>query len=314
MNSSFDFVSHVLNSNSTLSKRLIFLTCVLSFGSVISAQSHPLDSLDIVYVDGVPCNSACQSYLAWSRQTLMHGRPAPSQSMKRSANHTAHRPAAAASEEPRISAPVRMTKQTVPIPPEAPRAKIADLPPASSTAPDAGAPQAKKDIPANSSGRSIQEQVLAATAFAEQVTAASASPADKTESITEASNHSESAKPTDDEPAATASSIHADNLAVVILARSEIKSIADLADKDVAIEDKLVGSRDQILAAIAAAGAPTVQLRDGNATAIDRLVGGEAPAAVLTLVSPEAADWFPEIKGFRTFRVPLSSGSAKARL
>ena len=34
-------------------------------------------------------------------------------------------------------------------------------------------------------------------------------------------------------------------------------------------------------------------------------------AAVLTLASREAAEWFPDIKGFRTFRVPLAR---KARL
>jgi hypothetical protein len=29
------------------------------------------------------------------------------------------------------------------------------------------------------------------------------------------------------------------------------------------------------------------------------------PAAVLTLVSPEAAEGFPEIAGFKIFRIPL---------
>ena len=31
--------------------------------------------------------------------------------------------------------------------------------------------------------------------------------------------------------------------------------------------------------------------------AMDRLIRGEVPAAVLTLVSAEAAEWFPEIPG-----------------
>jgi len=34
----------------------------------------------------------------------------------------------------------------------------------------------------------------------------------------------------------------------------------------------------------------------------------------LTLVSPEAAEWFPEIAGFKIFRIPLSSRSVKARI
>jgi hypothetical protein len=41
------------------------------------------------------------------------------------------------------------------------------------------------------------------------------------------------------------------------------------------------------------------------------LIDGEVPAAVLTLVSPEAAEAFPDIAGFRIFRIPLSP---KARL
>ena len=60
-----------------------------------------------------------------------------------------------------------------------------------------------------------------------------------------------------------------------------------------------------------AAGAAEVQFSEGQAGAIDRLISGEVPAAVLTLASREAAKWFPDIEGFRTFRVPLS---LKARL
>ena len=47
---------------------------------------------------------------------------------------------------------------------------------------------------------------------------------------------------------------------------------------------------------------------------IDRLIRGEVPAAVLTLVSPEAAEWFPDIPGYKVFRIPLSPDPSKARL
>ena len=60
-----------------------------------------------------------------------------------------------------------------------------------------------------------------------------------------------------------------------------------------------------------AAGAPAVELSVGQATAIDRLVNGEVPAAVLALVSAEWADGFSEIAGFRIFQVPLSPRSSK---
>jgi len=54
-----------------------------------------------------------------------------------------------------------------------------------------------------------------------------------------------------------------------------------------------------------------VQFSEAKSGAIERLISGEVPAAVLTLASREAADWFPDIKGFKTFRIPLA---LKARL
>ena len=70
-----------------MSKKWIYLTCVLSLGSVETSQAHPLDSRDIVYIDGSPCNSACQSYMAWSRQMLSaSGHQAPTQLRPRPAS------------------------------------------------------------------------------------------------------------------------------------------------------------------------------------------------------------------------------------
>jgi hypothetical protein len=56
---------------------------------------------------------------------------------------------------------------------------------------------------------------------------------------------------------------------------------------------------------LVAAGAVETQLSVSDASPLDRLVSGEVPAAVLNLVSPAAADAFPEIKGFKVLRVPL---------
>src|SRR4249919_152702 len=98
-----------------MSKKWIFLTCVLSLGTIGSSQAHPLDSRDIVYIDGVPCNSACQSYMAWSRQVLSaSGHQAPAQFRQRPANAVAHRATTAVKQ-------VRAARQVVPLPP----AKIA---------------------------------------------------------------------------------------------------------------------------------------------------------------------------------------------
>jgi hypothetical protein len=65
--------------------------------------------------------------------------------------------------------------------------------------------------------------------------------------------------------------------------------------------------------AIVAAGATEVQLSEGTTTAINRLTNGEVPAAVVALVSPDATETFPDIKGFKIFHVPLSPRAARAR-
>ncbi len=93
------------------------------------------------------------------------------------------------------------------------------------------------------------------------------------------------------------------------MARPEIKSVSDLNGKDIAIDERQSASNDSVRTAIATAGATEVKLSEGQTKAINRLISGEVPAAVLTLVSSEAADWFPEIPGFKIFRIPLSSRS-----
>jgi hypothetical protein len=61
---------------------------------------------------------------------------------------------------------------------------------------------------------------------------------------------------------------------------------------------------------MAAAGAGEIQLSKGQTTAINRLVGKEVAAAVVGMVSPSAADSFPELARLRTFQIPLSARSA----
>jgi hypothetical protein len=73
-----------------------------------------------------------------------------------------------------------------------------------------------------------------------------------------------------------------------------------------AIDDKQSTASSIIRTAMAAAGAAEVHLTAASQTnAIDRVIGGEVPASVLTLASPEAAEGFPEIAGFKIFRLPL---------
>ena len=115
----------------------------------------------------------------------------------------------------------------------------------------------------------------------------------------------------DTDKTASASPDNRDNLVALVLARPEINSLSDLNNKNIAIEEKQSAASGSVSAAPMAAGAAEVQFSEIKAGAIDRLIRGEVPAVVLTLASREAAEWFPDIKGFRTFRVPLAR---KARL
>jgi hypothetical protein len=297
-----------------MSKKWILLTSVLSLSSVGTSQAHPLDSPDIVYIDGLPCNSACQSYMAWSRQTSsMSGRPARTQLPQRSANAVVHHATGVVGSKFKPASRARVANQVVPIPREMPRAKVAALQPADNAAAKSNAPPDKAS--AGSSTRTIQEQVAAATALAEHGTAAAMAQAPEQKSNnTGRSNGSETVPLSDAEKTASAPPNNANNLVALLMARPEIKSVSDLTNKNIAIDDRQSASNDNVRTAIAAAGATEVQLSNGQTRAIDRLIGGEVPAAVLTSAYPEAAEWFPEIAGFKIFRIPLSPRSSQARL
>jgi hypothetical protein len=96
------------------------------------------------------------------------------------------------------------------------------------------------------------------------------------------------------------------NLVALLIASGDIKSVSDLDNKDLAIEQGQSVPRAIIGIALAAAGAPGVRVSEGQTKPFDRVTSGEVPAALLTLVSPEAAEWFPDIKGFKVFRIPLT--------
>jgi TRAP-type uncharacterized transport system substrate-binding protein len=133
---------------------------------------------------------------------------------------------------------------------------------------------------ASSNARTIKQQIAAATALAEEVTGVAAIPAPN--------------------PAVP-------NKAVALLmAHLEIKSVSDLTGRTIAIDDGQSASKENVRTALVAAGAIETQLSEGQAKAVDRLINGEVSAAVLTSVSSEAAEWFPDVAGFKIFRIPLS--------
>jgi TRAP-type uncharacterized transport system substrate-binding protein len=121
------------------------------------------------------------------------------------------------------------------------------------------------------------------------------------------SEGAEAAHPTDTERSTSVPTKKMEGLVALVMARPDVKSVADLAGKDVAVTEQQSESAGFIRTAIAAHGANEVQLSPGRIHPIDRLIDGEVTAAILTLVSSEAAEWFPDVKGFKIFRVPISS-------
>jgi hypothetical protein len=233
---------------------------------------------------------------------------------ERSPETVAQRPTGIREERSKPAAHARAAKQAIPGSNEMPRAKIADTQPAGNAAagsdtarPNVAGSPSKAEAAAGPNTRTIQEQVTAATAVAEQVTAATAVPApEQKTNNTEHSDRSETALRGDAEKTAPASPNNTDHLVAILMARPEIKSVSELTGKIIAIDDRQSASNGSIRTAIVAAGAAEVQLSDSQTKAIDRVISGEVPAAVLTLVSPEAAEGFPDIAGFKVFRIPLS--------
>jgi len=151
----------------------------------------------------------------------------------------------------------------------------------------------------------MQELITVATAAAERMTAAAA----QLKNDKDRPDRVQTVERGDTEQAAP----NTDLLVAILMARSDTRSISDLAGKTIAIDDRYSKSTGTVRTAIVAAGAPQIQLSEGPTTAINRLTNAEVPAAVVALISPDAARAFPDIAGFKTFHVPLSPLSARAR-
>jgi hypothetical protein len=163
---------------------------------------------------------------------------------------------------------------------------------------------------AKSNTRTIEAQVAAATMVAEHLTVATAAPPPDTNGTNPDKPGRAEAR---GEKSAPASANDTDLLVAVLMARPDITSVAALTGKTIAIDDKYSASSGSVRTAIVAAGASEIQLSGGQATAITRLVNGEVPAAIVALVSADAAEGFPDIKGFKILHIPLSPRSLEAR-
>jgi hypothetical protein len=115
------------------------------------------------------------------------------------------------------------------------------------------------------------------------------------------------------EKAASPASANTDLLVAVLMAQPATRAVSDLTGKTIAIDDRYAASSGSVRTAIVAAGATEVEVSAGATTAINRLTNGEVAAAVVALVTADAAETFPQIEGFKTFSVPLSPRSVKTK-
>jgi hypothetical protein len=333
-----------------MSRKWILLTLMLFLCSGGALQANPLDSPGTVYIDGLPCNSACQSYMAASARAL-----AARHREERESNVTV--PAEAELERLEQAPRPRVARQPTPVSRTAPRAGIAASNAKTLNAktlntktsntkraatPNPAAQPTSKEIPAATATVTREKPVEKAVAVGEapeRILQSSDTPEPAQAASIAASQPAEAAKPEVKSevalpppatleiaarPAAapnpdtafhkakeigktaSASLDDQDNLVALVLARPEINSLSDLNNKNIAIAEKQSASSGRVSAALMAAGAAEVQFSEVKSSAIDRLMNGEVPAAVV-LAPRDVANLFPEVEGFRTFRVPLKA-------
>jgi len=320
-----------------MSRHWTLLPLILFLGSTGPLQAQPLDSPDVVYIDGQPCSRACQAYMNWSYRALSARRheereigvAAPAEvefdrvepvARPRVAKHAAPvaRPESqagkAASNGKKIAAPGAASPATPKAVPPA-MAAVTPAKPVEATAVQKPEPNAASARPRAQTVAIAPSQPAAANPIAPEVKPeakadivlpppatldVAAAPAAPTPAMAPG-NASEIAK-----SASSASLDDPDNLVAIVLARPEINSLSDLNNKSIAITEKQSASSGRVSAALMAAGAAEVRFSEVKSSAIDRLMNGEVPAAVV-LAPRDVANLFPEVEGFRTFRVPLKA-------
>ena len=295
------------------------LVAVVSLGLTGASLAHPKDSPGTVYIDGVPCNLACQSYMAWSRKTLKESqvtaRGAANRSTAKASGETPRKRISKRVEPISADAPSRKktgdaqaARPATPEPPPLPRSRTEAAPfnvenrdPSAALAPapePPPVPQSKAENETNGPPRerTPQQLVMAALEVAEQITNAEPPKAigDRTNEMR--ANDANLSPPRD-----------VGTLVAILISRPEVKSASALKGLNVAIDAaQSSGDEQDISLALAAAGATETQLSFSVASPLDRMISGDVQAAVVKLVSRDAAEAFPDIKGFKVLRIPLA--------
>lgn len=297
-----------------MSRHWTLLPLILFLGSTGTLQAQALDSPDVVYIDGKPCSRACQAYMNWSYRA---------QSARRHEERALIVAVPPQAEFERVEpvARPRAAKHAAPVARNAPSAgKTASNGNASgaktSNSRKIAAPNAAP--PATPNAMPPAMAVAMPAKPAEETTASIQKPEPKVESANPPATLEVAAAPAAPPPATAANKARdiaraasaplddPDNLVALVLAGPEINSLSDLNNKNIAITEKQSASSGRVSAALMAAGAAEVQFSEAKASAIDRLINGEVPAAVV-LAPREVANLFPEVDGFRTFRLPLKA-------
>jgi hypothetical protein len=139
--------------------------------------------------------------------------------------------------------------------------------------------------------RTPQEQVMAALQIAAQITAAE--------------TPGPNARSDEASDAGASQTRDTTKLVALLISKADTKSVSALTGANIAIDAAQSGAENDIRTSLAAAGATEVQLTPGDTKPVDRVMWGEVPAAVMGLVSSDAAEAFPEVKGYKVLRVPL---------
>lgn len=297
-------------------KLTTLLTCALFLGCIGTSPAAKLDYADTVYIDGIPCNRPCQAYMAWSRSLLpMEATPATTQSEP---SQVVQGPKPKAQRRNRIrhagqrrALPIRVAKKAAPkgieVSPANPSTPPVDRGEAKTAPPEPAADAPLIPNPTSDSEIGITAGQGLTPPAVENQTTANQAPEQKADSDTKPSGSSEAVPPADAETTALAPN-NAEQLIAILVVRVEIESVSDLANKTVAIDASRSESVASVRTAMVAAGASEVQMSEGETLAIERVMNGEVPAAVVSVVDSEAAAaWSAGKPGFKIFRIPLSS-------
>ncbi len=92
---------------------------------------------------------------------------------------------------------------------------------------------------------------------------------------------------------------------LVVLAKPEVKSAADLDDKTVLVAGVTSISSEQLKASFAVAGAGGAQLKQGDKSDIDELPRGEVAAAIVAVSTPGKAAEFQAIPGYHALYIEV---------